>query len=161
MKQVVTFLLILSSAVLMTTACNAQQTAKEKQHQNENSEVQTGKSEESPVSSVNENPSRSHEFNHGYMVLPGFTPTGNPETDDMNYAKAKKEFVAQNPDDYIQKMNDLTETAKKEWLSQQVPSNTQRDSNLIQISKSRFDNMTEAEKKRITDHPQQFNIVED
>ncbi len=160
MKNLIVFMLVFGTTLLMNIACNAQQQNKELKNTKNNSKTQTTETTATPTVEDNAVNTKSGEFNYGYMVLPGFTPIGKPEIDDMNYAKAKKEFVAQFPDNYIQKMAEMTETAKAEWMSKQTPTNSIKDTNVINIPRSRFESMNEAEQKRITENPQQFNIVD-
>ena len=160
MKNLIVFMLVFGTTLLMNVACNAQQQNIELKNTKTNSKTPTTETSATPAMEDNAVNTKSGEFNYGYMVLPGFTPIGNPEIDDMNYAKAKKEFVAQFPDNYIQKMAEMTETAKAEWMSKQTPANVKKDTNIINIPRSRFESMNEAEQKRITGNPQQFNIVD-
>lgn len=170
MKKISSFFIVCTTMVLLSVACNAQQKQDSKVRNSQLSE-QPAATDKATTAAANEavkvqtNP-RAGEFNQGYMVLPGFTPTGNQEVDNANYAAAKQEFVAKYPNDYIQRMEQLTNEGRQEWEKQQTNQQTREvpqapaTDKVIEIPRSRYNGMTADQKKRIDGNPQ-FKIVDD
>ena len=163
-------MIVCAAMVLLSVACNAQQKQDAKVRNSQLSEQPATTNEATPAAGneavkVQTNP-RAGEFNQGYMVLPGFTPTGNQEVDNANYAAAKQEFVAKYPNDYIERMQKMTEEQRKEWEKQQPNQQTKEvpqapaNDKVIEIPRSRYNGMTADQKKRIDGNPQ-FKIVDD
>lgn len=153
--------------VLLTVACNAQQKQEVKRNSNEMTAEPVGATTESgdPAVKTETKTEGSADFNYGYMVLPGFTPTGNKETDDQNYSSAKEAFVAKYPDDYAKRMEEATNKGREEWVKQQPKSAASTpDANsankIMEVPRSRYNAMTPEQQKRIDGNPQ-FKIVED
>lgn len=167
MKKISSFLIVCATMVLLSVACNAQQKQDAKMPNNQLSEQPAATENVSSNEAAKEqtNP-RSGEFNQGYMVLPGFTPTGNKEVDDANYATAKRDFVAKYPNDYIERMEKMTNEQRQEWEKQQANQQTRQTpqtpaaGKVIEIPRSRYNGMTIDQKKRIDGDPQ-FKIVDD
>jgi len=62
---------------------------------------------------------RTKEFNYGFPVIPGFTPTGDKAVDEANYGQAKAAFFEKYPDDYAQRIQKLTDEGKAKWEQEQ------------------------------------------
>ncbi|HRK26539.1 MAG TPA: hypothetical protein PK239_04530 [Chitinophagales bacterium] len=88
----------------------------------------------------------------GKNSLPGFTPTGDPAQDEINYAKAKEDLYNNNPEAYkawVQSMQDAANQNNQQPPTPQVT--------IIQYND--YINLPQARRDYIDAHPELFKIV--
>jgi hypothetical protein len=103
---------------------------------NPNSKVNSGITyiykESDPNSNYNED---------GTYKIPGYTPTGNKQEDEMNYQKAKKAFMENNPEEY------------KKWVEKNSPKVP-----IMEVKYEEYILMPDAKKQYILAHPEKYYL---
>lgn len=90
----------------------------------------------------------------GKNSLPGFTPTGDPAQDEINYAKAKEDLYNNNPEAYKAWVQSMQDAANQNNQQQQ-----QTTPQVTVIPYADYINLPQARRDYIDAHPELFKIV--
>ena len=142
MKKVLPVLLILMM-LLQIVSCS-----KKPADVSRASDVEARKAENATMST------ESTGSNASPMDLPGYKPTGNPDVDAANYAKAKEDLYNNNPEGY------------KAWAESQGSAVSTKSASelgippqITEIPYSDYVNLPQARKDYVDAHPELFKVV--
>ncbi len=140
MKKILPVLLILMM-LLQTVSCS-----KKPADNSRTSDMEARKAENAQMTTESTGKANSR------MSLPGYTPTGNPDVDEANYAKAKEDFYNNNPEGYKAWAESMQNTANQ---NSQQPATPQ----VTTISYEDYMNLPQARKDYVDAHPELFKVV--
>ncbi|OWY19285.1 hypothetical protein C7N43_22885 [Sphingobacteriales bacterium UPWRP_1] len=94
--------------------------------------------------------------------LPGYTPTGNPDVDAVNYSKAKEDLYNNHPEQYQQWAESMQNAYNQQNPGAATPVATQPPAStpqIIEIPYEEYIQMPQEKRDHIDAHPELYKVV--